>query len=93
MLLGRKLPHIRGTNEVFGERDFVENYSNQLCQGFLTLEAAQESYNMTFRESQKVSMMRLFLAKNPRVGVHFDKEERQAKDITTDLDREVWIAV
>ena len=35
VLLGRKLPHIRGTNEVFGERDFVENYSNQLCHGFL----------------------------------------------------------
>ena len=43
---------------------------------------------MTFRESQKVSMMRLFLAKNPRVGVHFDKEERQAEDITTNLDKD-----
>ena len=76
--------HIRASNEVYFDRTMIISYLNNLCHAWMSMEGQAEAYNQTWLSSEEVSMMKLFLAKNPNVGKHFNqkiKNTNQEEDL------------
>ena len=65
--------HVRASNEVFIEKDLVEDYLALLHHGWLSSEGKCEAYNELYRDSKQVHRIAEFLRKNNQVGHHFDQ--------------------
>ena len=65
---------IKASNEVFFHRRLVQSYVNNLCHAWMSMEGQAEAYNQTWLSSEEVMMVKLFLAKNPEVGKHFNQK-------------------
>ena len=67
---------VKASNEVYFEKLLVKRNMASFMHGFMSMEAEAEAYNETFRDSERVYQMKLFLSENPDVGKHFDKRIR-----------------
>ena len=65
---------VKASNEVYFEKLLVERSMASFMHGFMSMEAEAEAYNETFRGSEQVEQIKLFLNKNPNVGKHFEKK-------------------
>ena len=65
---------IKASNEVFFHQTLVVSYVNNLCHAWMSMEGQAEAYNQTWLSSEEVTMVKLFLAQNPKVGKHFNQK-------------------
>ena len=66
--------YIKASNEVFFKKQLLVSYMNNLCHAWMSMEGQAESYNQTWLNSVEVRMVNLFLAKNPKLGKHFNQK-------------------
>ena len=66
--------YIKASNEVFFKKHLLVSYMNNLCHAWMSMEGQAESYNQTWLNSVEVKMVNLFLAKNPKLGKHFNQK-------------------
>ena len=64
---------VRGSTESYYKNRFVDGYSAELNHCWTSFEGKAESYNETFRDTDKVKYFKDFLETNPEVGGHFRK--------------------
>ena len=69
-----KPQYIKASNEVFFKNTLVVAYVNNLCHAWMSMEGQAEAYNQTWLSSVEVQLVKLFLAKNPSIGNHFNQK-------------------
>ena len=72
---------VRGSQEVFCSKLFVESYLSDLQHCFVSSEGKTESYNELFRKTDKVAYIKKFLNFHPEVGGHFKKRHEVDEEI------------
>ena len=78
---------VKASNEVYFNKSLVKSYVNNLCHAWMSMEGQAEAYNQTWLNSDEVLLVKLFLAKNPKVGKHFD-QKLKSTNLEEDLDFE-----
>jgi hypothetical protein len=76
---------VKASNEVYFTNTMVKSYVNNLCHAWMSMEGQAEAFNQTWLNSEEVFLVKLFLAKNPKVGKHFDQKIK-LKNHEEDLD-------
>ena len=78
---------VKASNEVYFSNSLVKSYVNNLCHAWMSMEGQAEAFNQTWLNSDEVFLVKLCLAKNPKVGKHFD-QKLKSTNLEEDLEFE-----